>query len=389
MKETQPTCFVIMPFGKKENIKGEMIDFNEVYQQIIQESIRAAGLIPLRCDEIEKAGSIHRDMFAHIACDDVAIVDLTNLNANVFYELGVRHALKKRVTVLIQAMGTDIPFNIHGLRIIQYPGPGADFSETRALITRFILNGLNNHETDSPVSEVLEAIKLEDKSKAINEIKTYSYALNVNKEKKIAVITGDIIAHPEKIDIWVNSENTNMQMARYYDRSFSAVVRYNGAKKDDNEEIIEDSIAIQLAAAKGNRESVNPFTVLVTDGGALEKTHGVKKIFHIAATIGVPGVGWTAAKPVFTSISKCLRIVDTRNEDLKSIMFPLLGTGVGGLDVYEAAPQLIKAAIDHLVTCPGSRIETIYFTAWNGRDLEACINALNGMDEVSGISGGV
>ncbi|MFN2396582.1 MAG: macro domain-containing protein [Bacteroidales bacterium] len=381
-EETQATCVVIMPFGKKENINGEIIDFNQIYKEIIQEPIRAAGLKPLRCDEIEKAGSIHRDMFEHIAQDDVAIVDLTNLNANVFYELGVRHALKNNVTVLIQATGTNIPFNIQGLRIIQYPAPGGDYSETRTLITRFIINGINNKETDSPVAEVLENLKIEDKRKAINEIKKYNYRLKANKEKKISVITGDIIEHPEKIDIWVNSENTNMQMARYFDRSFSAIVRYNGARKDENEDIIEDTIALKLAEAKGNRETVNPFTVLVTDSGALEQSHGVKKIFHIAATIGVPGVGWAAIRPVHTSVSKCLRIADARKEELKSILFPMLGTGIGGLDVYEVAPQLIKTAISYLIANPDSQIKTIYFTAWNGRDLEACIDALDDTYEV-------
>jgi O-acetyl-ADP-ribose deacetylase (regulator of RNase III) len=385
MQENKNTCFVIMPFGKKENIRGEMVDFNEIYREVIQESIRAAGLKPLRCDEIEQAGSIHNDMFEHIVQDDVAIVDLTHLNANVFYELGVRHALKKNVTVLIQAVGTDIPFNIQGLRIIKYPSPGGDYSETRSLITKFILNGLKNRETDSPVCEVLENLKTNDKTKPINEIKTYRYRLNAHKEKKIAVITGDLMSHAEKIDIWVNSENTNMQMARYYDRSFSAVVRYNGAKKDYNEEIIEDSIAIQLAKAKGDRETVNPFTVLVTDAGALEQSRGVKRIFHIAATMGVPGIGWTAIEPVYKSITKCLQVADARNEDLKSIIFPMLGTGIGGLDVYEVAPQLIKTAISHLIANPDSQIETIYFTAWNGRDLEACIDTLDYLEEVEKI----
>jgi O-acetyl-ADP-ribose deacetylase (regulator of RNase III) len=382
IKKTQTTCFVIMPFGKKENINGELIDFNEIYRDVIQESIRAAGLEPLRCDEIERSGSIHRDMFEHVAQDEVAIVDLTNLNANVFYELGVRHALKKNVTVLIQAEGTNIPFNIQGQRIIKYPAPGSDFTETRSSITKFIMNGLKNQVTDSPVSEVLESLKGNDKSKAINEIETYCYKLKGNQVKRIAVITGDIMDHPEKIDIWVNSENTNMQMARYFDRSFSAVVRFNGAKKDENDEIIEDSIAIQLAIAKGNRETVNPFTVLVTDGGALERSRCVKKIFHIAATMGVPGVGWTAIKPVYSSITKCLRVADSRTEDLKSIIFPMLGTGIGGLDVYEVAPQLINAAVSYLVSFPDSRIETIFFTAWNGRDLEACIDTLDNMVEI-------
>jgi O-acetyl-ADP-ribose deacetylase (regulator of RNase III) len=174
-----------------------------------------------------------------------------------------------------------------------------------------------------------------------------------------------------------------MQMSRYYDRSFSAAVRYNGARKDENEVIVEDTIAIQLAKAKGNRETVDPFTVLVTDGGALEQSHGVKKIFHIAATMGVPGMGWKAATPVYTSVSKCLQRADKLPEDLKSILFPMLGTGTGGLDVYEVAPQLMRTVIDHLlIVNPGSLIETIYFTAWNGRDLEACTNALNKMDKV-------
>src|SRR5829696_1836409 len=216
MNEAQGTCFVIMPFGKKQNIKGEIIDFDEVYKEIIQEPIKAAGLKPLRCDEIEQAGSIHQDMFRHIVQDEVAIVDLTNLNANVFYELGVRHALKKNVTVLIQAAGSDIPFNIQGLRIIQYPSLSGGFSETRSLIKNFILNGLNKKVTDSPVCQVLETLKADNKTKAITALETYSYRLKQQKEKKIVIITGDIICRSEKIDVWVNPENTNMQMSRYY-----------------------------------------------------------------------------------------------------------------------------------------------------------------------------
>src|SRR5436190_4188912 len=100
------TCFVIMPFGKKRNPETqETIDFDSVYREIIQEPLEALSLKYERCDEIHQAGLIHQDMFEHIAADDVAIVDISTLNANVFYELGARHALKPQVTVLIRHRG--------------------------------------------------------------------------------------------------------------------------------------------------------------------------------------------------------------------------------------------------------------------------------------------
>ncbi len=88
------TAFIIMPFGKKKDTEGNEIDFDLVYTDVIQEPVEAAGFQPLRCDQIMQAGSIHQDMFTHIATDDLAIVDITLFNPNVFYELGVRHALK-------------------------------------------------------------------------------------------------------------------------------------------------------------------------------------------------------------------------------------------------------------------------------------------------------
>ena len=385
MYEPKNTCFVIMPFGEKKDVGGRMINFDKIYEEIIKEPIRSAGLEPLRCDEIQEAGSIHKDMFEHIAQDRVAVVDLTTLNANVFYELGVRHALKNNVTVLIQAEGSNIPFNIRGLRIIMYPANIKDFAETRTRITNFIINGLNNQESDSPVKEIMAGLKVKDKSAPIQDLKHFSYQIKDASKRGITLLTGDIISRTEDIDVWVNSENTNMQMARYFDKSLSASVRYHGAKKDENEEIIEDTIANQLAAAKGKRETVNPFTVLVTDGGDLMKTHGVKKIFHVAATFGIPGIGWTAVPQIHTVVTKCLRMTDTRKEELTSIVFPLLGTGRGGLDVYELAPLLIRQILNYFKSRPESKVQNVYIMAWNWRDLEACQNALENITEIKKI----
>ena len=53
------TCFVIMPFGQKEDIDGTIIDFDQVYADLIKPAIEAMQLKPLRCDEITKAGWIY------------------------------------------------------------------------------------------------------------------------------------------------------------------------------------------------------------------------------------------------------------------------------------------------------------------------------------------
>src|SRR5262245_29796320 len=90
------TCFVIMPFRKKrDRARRDEVDFDAVYRKIIKPAVeslnqRGIRIKCVRCDEIERAGLIHERMLEHIADADVAVVDITTQNPNVFYELGVR-----------------------------------------------------------------------------------------------------------------------------------------------------------------------------------------------------------------------------------------------------------------------------------------------------------
>lgn len=376
-------CFVIMPFGKKTDATGKEIDFDLIYDDIIREPVTQAGLDCIRCDEIEEAGSIHEDMFTQIATADVAVVDITNLNPNVFYELGARHALKGCVTVLIRKRGGAIPFNIQDLRIIEYPGESGRYSESREKIQRFIENGLKSGDNDSPVQPVLERLRAaDDASLRIEALEALSYRLKGARDRRIEIRTGDMRKWPG-VDVWVNSENTNMQMARFYDRSLSAVIRYYGARKNENDEIVDDTIADELAKATGGRQFVPLGTVFATSAGALESTHGVKRIFHVASVTGVPGEGYRAM-PAFidTCVSRCLRRMDAESRpdaELKTIAFPMIGTGAGGADVHHVARILIETAIAYLGEHPDSRIQKIIVMAWNKRDLEACTTALGGI----------
>ena len=140
-----PLCFILMPFGKKTGADGTTIDFDRVYGELIAPAAAAAELQPIRADEETTGGIIHKAMFERLILCPFAIADLTQANANVFYELGVRHAFRPFSTVQLVAEGSRLPFDIQMQRTIPYKldangGPDAAAAErTRAAVAKFLV----------------------------------------------------------------------------------------------------------------------------------------------------------------------------------------------------------------------------------------------------------
>ncbi len=86
-------CFILMPFGKKKDENGDEIDFDKIYNDFIKEAVLDANLEPIRADEEQIGGIIHKAMYERLMLCEYAVADLSILNANVFYELGIRHAI--------------------------------------------------------------------------------------------------------------------------------------------------------------------------------------------------------------------------------------------------------------------------------------------------------
>src|SRR5262249_25899252 len=118
--QVKPFCFVLMPFGKKPDGTGRTINFDAVYQKIIKPAIEAAELEPIRADEEIVGGFIHKPMFERLMLCDYAVADLTTANANVFYELGIRHGIRPYSTVTVIGKGTVIPFDVVMVRALSY-----------------------------------------------------------------------------------------------------------------------------------------------------------------------------------------------------------------------------------------------------------------------------
>lgn len=114
-------CFVDMPFGKKTDLKsGIEVDFDQVYRNGIEPAIEKAGLEPIRGDQEETGGIIHRAMFARLLLSEYVIADMTAANPNVFYELGIRHTARPYTTIPIFATIGAPPFDVNMVRAIPY-----------------------------------------------------------------------------------------------------------------------------------------------------------------------------------------------------------------------------------------------------------------------------
>jgi tetratricopeptide (TPR) repeat protein len=116
----KPHAFVAMPFGKKPGYNDEIIDCDSIYHYLIKPAIEAAGLEAFRADEELAAGDIKADMFQELLIADLVVVDLTLDNPNVWYELGIRHALRARGVVLVQGPRPTQPFDIYTDRKCRY-----------------------------------------------------------------------------------------------------------------------------------------------------------------------------------------------------------------------------------------------------------------------------
>src|SRR5215470_7031015 len=160
------SIFIVRPFGKKRVAITEEqsveVDFDSIDQALIKPALAANGLEGETTEVIAAAGNIRVDMFEMLITYDLVIADISIDNANVFYELGIRHGLRPKGTILIRftTPGKDTPFDLKTDRYIPYDRK--DPSAAAALLTQSIKETLlsirENGRPDSPVFGLLPAL---------------------------------------------------------------------------------------------------------------------------------------------------------------------------------------------------------------------------------------
>ncbi len=122
---TSRLCFVMMGFTPRSD---------EIYRTLITSAVEAAGLAPVRADEMIGQGFIMEQIKTAIQQSRLCIADVTGSNPNVLYEIGLAHAIKKPLILLAQE-GSVLPFDIAHQRTILY---GSDFAAAGELLQHSI-----------------------------------------------------------------------------------------------------------------------------------------------------------------------------------------------------------------------------------------------------------
>ncbi len=272
---------------------------------------------------------------------------------------------------------------------------GADAEEDTLPLHVPVSDFLHDPGRDNPDlidSKLLIArLLLRDRLRTIAEDKT---KVAKGKPSRFALDDGNIhiTLRPGNLDrikgvqIWVNPENTDMQMDRYSNGSVSAVIRYLGASKYDNDDIKEDDIANDLARKRRGVRQSHIGTVHMTTSGALQKSHGVRKIFHVATVRSLPGVqAYTPSadpKEIKLATQKVLKRIHKENKRLiisnnyTSALLPMLGSGGKGLPIEAAFPEMLNSLFEFVDTHQDTVLTEFHLNAFTSRDADIALDIL-------------
>src|ERR1700709_568996 len=131
-----PVCFMIMPYGRKptqaEPGRGPAeIDFNALWDRGYVPVIEELGYQPVRADQ-DTGALIIKQMLQRLYFADLVLAEMTIPNGNVYYEVGIRHASRKKGCVLLAADWSKQLSDTGQMRTIRYPLPEGDFNEATA-----------------------------------------------------------------------------------------------------------------------------------------------------------------------------------------------------------------------------------------------------------------
>jgi tetratricopeptide (TPR) repeat protein len=295
--EYRDICFVIMPFGKKEIFEASgsarSVNFDLIYNEIFAPAIADAmlpeggHLEPHRTDKDFFSGDIGQEMFDYLEYSRVALTDITGLNPNVFYELGVRHRARQSGTLIFRQLDAKIPFDINQVKAFPYEyEPEEQARESKRVITTVLNESLLENRIDSPVQRAL-IVQREERSFIESDLRDAENAIRVQDwNKAISAYKKALAADPEnnllhqRLGLLLKDHGTWREALQQFNEAIATAPTYAEAYREKG--IAENKIYHSAQHREGASDGVNSlreairlnpddYDALSSLGGALKR----------------------------------------------------------------------------------------------------------------------
>ena len=210
----EDVCFIICPIGSEGSEARKNSD--SVLKHIITPVLKETGYKPIRADHIDDLGIITTQIVHYILKSPLVIADLTFKNPNVFYELAIRHMVKKPV-ILIRKIGESIPFDISSSRVIDYELDLDHADKAKQIIKKAIIAIKESGDLDygNPISMAVDILNLKSsdnpEKKSLGEIIDIVSELRYGMskiERRLSKIDYD--AAKDYVDDYIKDVNKNL-----------------------------------------------------------------------------------------------------------------------------------------------------------------------------------
>lgn len=237
-------AFIVRPFGTQEDI-----NFDQVQLALIDPALAANDIQGGTTGLFMQAGNIRADMFQQLLVADIVIADVSIHNANVFYELGIRHALQPNRTFMLRAKSKkdpkdrgrtdEIPFDLKTDRFLEYNS--AKPEDTLEALKSALKQTLASSDPDSPVFRMLPDLEAQDRSRFLPVPETFRDDVELAfKAKRLGVL--GLIAMEAKDFFWgseglrlVGRAQFNLKAYKDAKQTWEELLRSNPVEVESNQ----------------------------------------------------------------------------------------------------------------------------------------------------------
>lgn len=284
-RDYEKICFVIMPFGLKP-VGKQNVNFDRIYQKIFAPAIErvelpeGGNLIPSRADSDFTAGDIGQEMFEYLQYSRFALADITNTNANVMYELGMRHGAQESGTAIFRQDDAKLPFDISHIKAFPYQyRPETNAKAARALIRRVLTDSLAQNRLDSPAQIALRAQRQKPDLQPLlrdaeNLIRQIDRPGAIAKLREAIRVTGGDAQLQLRLGLLLRDQGDNQEALEHFETAVKLQPGYGEAWREKGimlGRLHKTNPAAEAALRKAIELNPNDFDAHASLGGLLRK----------------------------------------------------------------------------------------------------------------------